>query len=301
MAFKILYATDLHLRASRPVSRLDKDFLETQLGKLRQLADMAKTVNITILGGDIFDRPDVPHSVLIRALGLLNEFKPYSVIGNHDIFGYQGKSIDSSAIGVLIEAGAIKKLDWLNPQPGIQIHGIHAYDQIKSQFTKANGDKIIVVAHKMITDTSIPNAGCIMIDDFAKATNADLILSGDIHKPHARQSNGKVFINPGSMSRMSINDRDRIPAAVIITVNDDLSFSYKRMPFIVSDSVFKMNAKEFARNYAEAVQSVKTDSNRIAQSISEYLKACNSSDNIINIINKYYSESEKRLLGRSKE
>ena len=52
---RLLFATDLHLRATRPISRLDPDYLGTLLDKLEQIRVMSENVDLVLLGGDIFD------------------------------------------------------------------------------------------------------------------------------------------------------------------------------------------------------------------------------------------------------
>ena len=58
-------ALSIHLRAVRPISRRDDDFLASILHKIDQIREISENFDIVILGGDIFDRPDASHGRLM--------------------------------------------------------------------------------------------------------------------------------------------------------------------------------------------------------------------------------------------
>ena len=312
---KILFATDLHLRSIKPVSRLDFDFLDVQLKKLKFIAGLSKDADVTILGGDIFDRPDVPHYVLLRAIQAMRGFKapPYTVIGNHEVFGYQGKSVDSSVMGVFLEVGAVKKLDYLKIGC-LHIYGVHAYDTLVTQVGKDEDEMAMIVAHKMITDTALPNLECIRVDLMAPVTNADIILSGDIHIPHEKVVDGKIFLNPGAMSRLSIADRDRMPGVYMITIADNMKISYEfiGIPAKPNDEVFDLKAhedkleatehsKDFAKTYATAIISVKAEAHKIGESLQRFMKERKAPAKVQAVVTAYHTSAEANLLANVKE
>lgn len=314
MPTKILFATDFHFRATRPIARVDENFFESQLKKLEHLAGISKGLDAVILGGDTFDRPDAPPSVIIKVMRTLARFQcpVHTVIGNHEVYGYESRSVESSAIGILFEHGVLKRLDYLE-FPGVHIYGVHAFD--KPTWVLENGDaKKIIVAHKMITNSPIPNADCILVEALARVTNADLVLSGDIHFPHMVEAGNKLFVNPGSMSRMSIVDRERMPQAVVVTVEDDgeIDLEFVQVPSKPGNKVFNLESysakaaseahtKDFVKNYASVVFSVKAETHKIGEVLARFMKDNNIPGNMTAMIESYYKNAEKQVLKGTKE
>ena len=310
---KLMFATDFHFRSMRPIARVDENFFEVQLAKLGHLAILSKGMNACLLGGDIFDRPDVGPGVIIKVMRELAKFKcpVYTVIGNHEVYGYEGQSIERSALGVLFEHGCINRLDYLG-FPGVHIYGVHAFDKPTWVVPEAD-EKKIIVAHKMITNNPIPNVDCIMVDALAKVTNADVILSGDIHYPHTVEIGEKLFINTGSVSRMSISDRARLPQAIILTIDgNDVSHKYVKIPAKLGADVFNMadysakieaetHTKDFVKAYASVVFSVKAEAHMIADVLAKFMKDNNVSGNMQGMVNTYYKNAEVQVLKNSKE
>jgi len=322
MAYKILFITDLHLRASKPVSRLDDDFAATLLAKIAQVRDMSEDADVVIMGGDIFDRPDAPHSVVIRAMREFKKFKipVYTIVGNHDVYGYQGTTVGSTALGELFESGAVERLDFMEipaTKAGkpVRIYGLHAFNDTKWAVPAADDNECrILIAHKMLTDKPIPNTECHLVSDVAKLTNAHLVLSGDIHYPHNTVVNGIPFINPGSLGRLSIVDRDRVPQAAIITFDDygNMELDIEPLKTRPSESLFnlkdysnrmasEMHTKNFIKTYAQVVVSIKAEAHKIGDVLGNFLKENNIPGDVQITVNEYYNRAEKEILQEIKE
>ena len=316
MTIKLTFFTDLHLRLTRPISRLDDDFLANMLAKIDAVRDMSEGSDAVIIGGDIFDRPDVPHGVVVQAVRALGKFDVpiYTVIGNHDVFGYQGATVESSAMGVLLESGVVQKLECLNIK-GVNIYGLHAYD--KTVWTVPEDSKeiaSILVAHKMVTNIAAPGIRAYLLSDVAAETNADAILSGDIHASHHDEVDGVLFVNPGSMSRLSIVDRNRQPQAAEITIDEAGAINCEFIPIATrpAESLFDLKgyssrvaseerARTFAKTYAQAVISVKGEAHRIASLLAEFLDKNNVDGALVEVVKSYYDRAEGEQLGDMKE
>lgn len=314
MALKILFCTDIHLRAVKPLSRLDTDFLGSIIGKIEQVREISSGYDIVLLGGDIFDRPDASHGVVTRAINAFSKFKVpvYTVIGNHDIYGYNGQTIDKTAMGILLESGAVKKLDSLSIG-GVQILGLHAYDKETWEIPR-EGNRVILVVHKMITDRPFPGGSCILVSDVAAKTNADIILSGDIHYPHNVKIGEKLFINPGSLSRLSIADRNRHPQISELIFKDDGTFSHRfiKLECPPSEEIFdlegykdRVEEEEYSRDsisrYAEAVMSVKGSSHKMSEFIDKWCLDNNVKADLKEMVGFYHELAEKELLAEQKD
>lgn len=312
MNLKICFVGDVHLRATRPVSRLDGDYLGTILDKINRIRILSEEANcdLVILAGDVVDRPDCPHSVVMKAIREFRKFKKplYTIIGNHDVAGFNGSTLNTSALGTMLESGAIKRLDTLEIN-GVSIYALHAFDKTDWTVPESDGPRVLV-AHKMLLPMAIPGADCILIDDVAKTTNADIILSGDIHTNHLVQSNGKLFVNPGSLSRMSINDRDRLPQVAIVTVADNPEDNDVEMHALTSkpsDMVFDLknyshrmiseaHTKDFVKSYAHVVISVKAETGKLGPALAEFMEKINLDDKSQECILSYYDRAEADVL-----
>lgn len=312
--YRILFATDIHFRASKPISRLDKDFLGTQLRKIQEIREMAEHVDMVLLGGDIFDRPDCPHSVVIKVNRAFSNFPcpVYSVIGNHDIFGYEGQTVDATALGSLFEMGNVKRLDILHPAPGISIYGMHAFDKEVWEVPPSEGVKILV-SHKLITTVQIPNCKTFMADDVAQWTNADIVLSGDIHFPHVVETRGKLLVNPGSLSRLSIDDRDRQPQIAIITIETgEISCDLNTLSVRPSETVFDLKAysnrmaseahnDSMRETFVNAVLSVKAKTNNVGDVLLQFLEKYGTAEKIRKAELEYLARAQKEVLVETQE
>lgn len=314
MSLKLLFATDLHLRAIKPISRLDDDFLGSIIRKIDQIREISENFDVVILGGDIFDRPDASHSVVTKSIEAFYKFtKPvYTIIGNHDVYGYNGQTVDKTAMGVLIASGAIKKLDSINMN-GVAIYGLHAYDSTVWTVPDSVSPKVLV-AHKMLTNTPFPGGTCHLISDVATKTNADLILSGDIHYPHEIELNNKLFINPGSLSRLSITDRDRFPQVAEIVIEDsgEINHNLLVLDSRPAETIFDLqnysnrvaaeeHHKGMVKTFAQAVISVKGEAHKIAEAIENFCAANGVEARLVSMVDEYRDSAEKVILAESKE
>jgi len=312
----LTFFTDLHLRMTRPISRLDDDFLANLLAKVDVVREMANDSDAVILGGDIFDRPDVPHGVVVQAVRAFGKFDVpiYTVIGNHDVFGYQGATVESSAMGVLLESGVVRRLDSVNIK-GVNLYGLHAYDKTLWSVPEDNKETAsILVAHKLLTNISSPGLRAHLLSDVAAETNADAILSGDIHSPHHEELDGVLFANPGSMARLSIVDRNRQPQAAEITVDDSGVISCEFIPIATrpAESLFDLKgyssriaseerARTFSKTYAQAIISVKGEAHKIAALLAEFLDKNNVDGALAEVVKAYYDRAEGEQLGEMKD
>ncbi len=317
---KILFATDLHFRASKPISRLDTNFFATQLAKLDEIRQIAidEKVDLVLLGGDIFDRPDVPHSVVIKVMRAFRRFRDAgldvdSIVGNHDVYGYTSSTEDASAIGALFESGVVRKLSVMM-YPGVSIYAMHAYDDTVWTVPEGPGVRILV-AHKMLTNIPIPGADALLIKNVDKQTNADIVLSGDIHTPHMEHTDADHwFVNPGSMTRMSIADRDRQPQVAIITIEEGntIDCEFRSLGIRPAETVFDLtsysqrmaqetHAKDFVKTYVQAIVSVKAEAGNVGNAIIAMLEANSFADEVNGKIKSYLDRTHKEVLTESEE
>ncbi len=83
---KIGIISDIHLG----VYKSDENLFNSAFDGLKEGLEKLKDCDIILCGGDIFDSPNEPPNVLVRAVEIFEEFKTskdipiYTVIGNHD-------------------------------------------------------------------------------------------------------------------------------------------------------------------------------------------------------------------------
>jgi DNA repair exonuclease SbcCD nuclease subunit len=218
--------------------------------------------------------------------------------------------------------GSVKRLDTLRlaPSPAevaeggrpVSIYGLHAFD--KDEWTvPESSDFKILVAHKMITNIVIPGMHCFTLEDVARKTNADVVLSGDIHKPHHETVNGKLMVNPGSLARLSIDDRDREPQVAIITLDaDGASCDMRTLPGRPVETLFDLKAysekmasrihkEDFTRTFVQAIVSIKAESTKMDDVLISFLEKNGVGEKMKSLVREYWGRAERDALEEVKE
>lgn len=215
---RILYFTDLHLRSisDRSRYRIDDHYV-SQFDELYEIADIAKLNNVELIlsGGDFLHTPRVSHSLITDIIGWAKNLSSplFTVVGNHDCFAFQVDDVKNSGLGVLFKADIINRLDQLSYKDTL-IKGVHAYvDPRQGDYMVAGEGKKIVVSHNYVFPSPLPFDSVLPQDI---KTNADIVFTGHYHKPYDITVGKTRFINPGSLSRWAVDERDRKPTVLIL-------------------------------------------------------------------------------------
>ena len=220
---KVLFFTDPHVRISNPRSRKD-NFVETILKKLEYVGKLGDIMNVDafVCGGDWLDRPDIPYSMLGQFIGVMTKFgRPiYTVIGNHEEYGYNPDTHSRTALVALTSAGILTRLSSTDPAligDNIAITGADAHSKLDKGFRtedyvvcpRVEGRTNIRVVHGYLKDgpefNRIPSTDISDILD----TQADVILTGHEHSGYGViHRSGKTFCNPGALARVSASVGD---------------------------------------------------------------------------------------------
>lgn len=246
---KLGFFTDTHARSDTPEGRTD-NFWESLCLKLEETGQIFNNehVEAVLFGGDLFNTPDPSNSIVHDVMHILKSWgKPIiGVVGSHDYFGYQIKSLKRTALGILVKAGVIElvgnhkeKVGGISesitlgaskgfgaPRAQVVIVGTpHTYwladDPNNFSYDRlAEKDQLqIQLVHGDLNHKSVPWKH-VTIDQVT--TESDIILSGHIHpgwdKPLIRGS--KAFFNPGSIARLENTGVQRIPRVVIINTEE---------------------------------------------------------------------------------
>lgn len=233
MDTRFVYFTDPHLRGNNPLSRKD-DFVATAFKKIEWVVDYANNADAAIIcGGDWVQRPDTAPNVIAQLQRILSKAKNpiFTVLGNHDIYGYNPGTFFRTPLHIIEVAGTIKRL---SAEPTVwrevQLTGVDAHydlDQhgrtIDYTEIQENGLAKIHVVHGFLTDHEWPHVPCTILEA-VQDTMADLILTGHEHSGFGLYESGKKkFCNPGALLRVSasVGDVNQVVKVAKITVNSD--------------------------------------------------------------------------------
>lgn len=244
---RLLYFTDVHWD-TRQVAKRTGNYADDIEMKLLEIRDIAKGCDVTIFGGDWFDRWQVPDDIKVRAIKLLRGW-PHTILwvtGNHDLPPEQERGLGRSSLGVLayaFEAGTVQLLtkdvvigstfgfmgqDW----PSIQISptnwtaALDREDCDPANYSMTRDPKAlyaIKVAHGMVLPPGggwpMPATGMTDID----TTGIDLFLCAHTHwtnpmRTFTRPDGGEcTFYGPGSVARTA-RSQEHHPTVAVITI-----------------------------------------------------------------------------------
>ena len=241
---RLLFFTDTHIRGTTPKNRKD-NLPETLERKLKEILKIVEDYDIDFVlhGGDLFDRPDISVSIVGNFASILNNIKVpiYIICGNHDIYGHNPDTINRTMLGLLDTLNVVRIINegdniYLNKNGiKVQLTG-HPYTyNVDDELNRSNYivkdvpedvDYAIHMVHGMLLDKPfIKGIPYTLIDDI-KSTEADITLAGHYHSGFGIiNKNGKYFINPGSLIRVtnSLIEIDRMPQIVLIDLNENVN------------------------------------------------------------------------------
>ena len=115
---KLLFFCDLHLAERPPLARNDS-YCDDLFAKLEELKELARSTDITIMGGDWLHWPrpnDTSHRLVRRLIECLRNWPTelYTLAGNHDLPSEGMAGLHRMPLGVILEAlkdGPVQLLD----------------------------------------------------------------------------------------------------------------------------------------------------------------------------------------------
>lgn len=237
---KFLYFTDSHLRITNPKNRLD-NFYDTLKKKLQEIVQISLDENVDYIlhGGDLFDRPDTPISLVSDFSKIFMQFQApiYIVSGNHDIYGHNPSTVSRTMFGLLDSLNLInmvKEPVYLEKDIKVQLTSFPYSIDMDSTNNKegyivrdkGNADYAIHLTHGFLIDKKpMDQISHTLISEITD-TVADVTFGGHIHYGFKTQEiDNKYFINPGSIVRISnsIIEMKRKPKIVILELTDKIN------------------------------------------------------------------------------
>jgi hypothetical protein len=206
---KFVYFTDLHLSSRNPPNRIG-DYRADILDKLLQIVYLANKTDALAFGGDFFDAPGVSQRWLMRRIDIKTILQaaeaisylhvPFvTAIGQHD--SSTAEALEESALCILWK---ITNRIFSSEQNimGIKFKPCNFWDDLDSCLLNCD-QTTVVLAHKLITESRLPY-NCHPIDELA--TNAGLVLSGDLHSKFLVHHGKTIWANPGPVARRKPSD-----------------------------------------------------------------------------------------------
>lgn len=197
----IRLVADLHLRQDVPRCRgeSDAEWLEHQRTRLMKIFE----AQVVYIAGDIFHRARTPHKIVRLFLECVNASPVrtvYIMPGNHDLL-YNTMDTSGTSYGVLEASGNSKIVTFPSYVP---------YGQVEPLVT---WESKILGVHELCfpDDYDIPYGIKHFVTPselFEEYPEYNMIVVGDMHKPHHTSKNDHHVINCGSMTVQSINEDD---------------------------------------------------------------------------------------------
>lgn len=210
-------ASDFHITHKIPRFRTET-FVEDQYDKVEQIlwlckdyADQGHKVYL-LNSGDMFDTARIPRWLLSRYLSLFNvstfldSFAHIACAGQHDQL-FHSRKLDDTSIYALYSSGCIQRFG-----PGIKV-----LDWGAELDTEYGGTLVAhiccTVSHNEFIDYSIT------AKELLRKTKAKVIVTGDYHHAHHYQRDGRLIVNPGSITRLASDEVDRRPSVYVVDLD----------------------------------------------------------------------------------
>lgn len=226
----ILVIGDPHVGSRRPGRRKDLVWPKAVLSKLEHCVAIAneRSLAVVILG-DLFDRPVEPDEALKNQLvRILKSFRhrPIVNVGNHDILHTTLSDGDSLALLGLcdvvdVAASSAPVAEFHIGQRRIGV-GMTPFGQaiptdVRGSFSGTDAQAWFT-HHDIAFDAGYPGA----VPPFA-VEGCDLLVNGHIHKTQKAVLAGRTrWLNPGNITRQSVDLADHVPRAWILDGSGEL-------------------------------------------------------------------------------
>lgn len=196
---------DWHLREDSPVCRLD-NFWNAQWEKIAFIKSLQQKYDCPVLhAGDLFHhwKPS-PHLLSVTMDFLPDQF--YTVYGNHDLPQHNMSLRDKSGIYTLETAGKLHTL------------AEASWNELPQEGSLSLGELNVLVWHVMTWTHKVPFPGCqtASAEKLLERYIFDLIITGDNHQTFVVERDGRMLINPGSLTRQTADQADFQPCVFLI-------------------------------------------------------------------------------------
>jgi predicted phosphodiesterase len=210
---KFIITGDWHLRPDNPVCRKD-NFFKTQYKTLEFIKNLAIENNAGIINtGDIFHKPryQYPDIILNIIRDIFKNIPIYYIAGNHDLLFHNLENIKKGNIGIL---SSFK--NWYHIS---KFDNFAGFDYGKDIENTTNDYAVI---HKYTSEKNLP----FFIKNGITSENLSnydykTIFAGDNHEGFMVFKNNTLIVNPGCITRQTIDKKNYKPRIYIYDTKKD--------------------------------------------------------------------------------
>lgn len=215
--------SDLHFR-EEPPRCIDSE--EFQMGQFQKMQEAIAQINTfhcdyLLISGDIFHKWKSEPWVISEAISTFKKSNAAIIVtpGQHDLPMHNQRLYAKSSLRALEEAGVVTTLlrNAMYRTPSYVFYGEgfaegHNRKLPSLLIEKKKGRTNVLLSHRMVWNTIPPFPSCKGVS--AKqmiamyASDFDLIVTGDNHEYFAVSEGGVLLVNPGSLYRSSISQKD---------------------------------------------------------------------------------------------
>ena len=211
-----ILTSDFHLREDQPTCRID-DFVEQQWKKVDFIKDLQKKYDCDVIhAGDLYEywKPS-PNLISETIKHLPDQF--YTIYGNHDLPQHNMDLAYKSGVYTLATGRHLGIL------PCMGGWGLTPEDWSKYELSKIK-DKTIFIWHIMTYQGKKPWPGC--TDPMAakllrKYPQYNLLITGHNHQSFTEIHEGRLLVNPGSLTRHKADQVDHQPSVYLYYAKDN--------------------------------------------------------------------------------
>ena len=254
--------TDAHLTGQNPENRTDvyHQSILNKIGQIYSYAEENKS-DFVLFGGDLCNTHKIYSYYVIESfIDIIKKHKipTYFIVGQHDLYGYEASSYKDSALrfiekmsdGLFIRIeDKIVISDHIKTDIDCIIYASHSYDNYKERFDAVVAEDRfkIMLMHELLSKKE--NVFEIIKTSDLKS-NADLVLSGDLHTGYELHTIGNTtYYNPGAIARIKNNDNTRQLKFGDFTITKgedgyDISLKEVKLNYPVAEEVFNMSEPE---------------------------------------------------------
>jgi DNA repair exonuclease SbcCD nuclease subunit len=212
-----ILTADWHLRDDQPLCRTD-DFFSAQARKVKFVKDLREAYEPILDAGDLFHTWKPTHFLTAWAIwNLPDNF--YTVPGTERHSGFNlesalnksGLATLNAAMAVNLISGGLEHIGELSP---FFVRGFEWGSEAIYTQQVSKGKPNVAVIHIMTYKGEKPWPGLEADDCYAllkKLPQYDLIVTGHNHKTFTCEYQGRLLVNPGSLTRQSADQADHKP------------------------------------------------------------------------------------------
>jgi len=248
-----IFCADLHLRSTVPECRND-DYQAAQWKKVTWLRHLQELHECDVLcAGDVFDTWHSPLSLVLRAVQALPQ-NFYFVAGQHELPYHRFDRWTDGPLGFLDWSVGRQLVQGISG-PNFPIWGSSYGQDLPTR--EQSREVSVVLAHRMFwsKDKPYPSAPDEGSAERFLSQRPDIhtIVTGDNHQPFVIRNGKQLFVNCGSMTRMSVDQADYKPG-VWLWDGEDVTFEPYPIEEDVVDTVRHIERKERDERVADFVE-----------------------------------------------